>query len=209
VKTLILALAASSVFASGAALAASPKLKGSYAETGETVCIFSTTVRGPQTPPAPGPVTPSGFNPVTLTPNPGAFTSLFLFSSIGVRTFDGQGSGTLQARNVSINSSPNIFPNTFVPAGGATDIAGAFTYEVAPDGSISIVEDVLGSILAGTRAGQTVTNNGIALTGRASNNRDSLVLATDVPQIESLSFSNGDQQERICHRTRTLIRTGD
>jgi hypothetical protein len=211
-----LALAVASVFAaSGAALAASPKLKGTYAEAGETVCLISTTVRG--TPGGPVPVVPSGFNPDTLAPNQlvlpngaviTAFTSLFLVSVNGVRTFDGEGSGTHQSRNVSINSSPNIFPNTFVPTGSSTDLTGTFTYDVAPDGTISVHDDTFANILSGPRAGQTATNR-FELTGRASNNRDSLVFASDAPRIETISFSNGDVQERLCKRSRSLIRTGD
>lgn len=192
------------VSATGAAIAASPKLKGTYAETGETVCLISMTVRG--TPTGPVPVVPSGFNPATLTPNPGAFTSLFLFSFHGVRTFDGEGSGTLRGRTASISTSPNIFPNTFVPSAAATDIVGTFTYEVAPDGTISTADDTFAAILSGPRAGQTATNS-FALTGRASLNQNSLILAADAPQIETVAISNGDVQQRICHRSRTLIRT--
>jgi hypothetical protein len=188
-------------------------LKGTYAETGENVCLVSMTVRGPQTPavpggpPAPGPVIPSGFNPATLTPNPGAFTSLFLFSYHGTRTFDGEGSGTLQGRTASISSSPNS-PVVFTPSASATDIAGTFTYEVTSDGTISAADDTFASILSGPRAGQTATN-AFVLTGRASHNRHSLILATDAPQIETVEISNGDVQQRLCHRSRTLIRTDD
>jgi hypothetical protein len=193
VKTFTLALAVSSLFAAGAAIAASPKLKGTYAEVGETGCLTSTTVAGGV--PVPG---PSGFNPVTLTANGGS--SLFMLSFHAIRTFDGEGAGTYQGRTASINFLPSI--------GGATDITGRFTYAVAPDGTISTDEETDGTVLAGTRAGQTTTNS-FALTGRASHNRDSLILATDIPQIETVTFSNGDVQQRICHRSRTLIRTGD
>ena len=202
-----LALAVVSVLAaSGTALAASPKLKGTYAETGENVCLVSMTVRG--TPGGPVPVVPSGFNAETLTPNPGAFTSLLLSSYHGTRTFDGEGSGTLHGRNASISSSPNIFPNAFAPSASTVDIAGTFTYEVAPDGTISTADDTLQNILAGPRTGQSATNS-FSLTGRASHNRHSLILATDASQIETVVISNGDVQERICHRSRTLVRTDD
>ena len=117
-----------------------------------------------------------------------------------VRTFDGEGSGTYQGRTSAINFQPS--------AGSATDIVATFTYEVAPDGTISTQEDTDGTVLAGTRTGQTATN-AFALTGRASNNRHSIVLASDVPVIEIVTFSNGDVQQRICHRSRTLIRTND
>jgi hypothetical protein len=206
------ALAVSSLLtaATGAAIAGSPnspKLKGTFAETGETVCLISNTVRG-----VPGgtpvPITPSGFNPATLSPNPGAFSTLFLGSAQGVRTFDGEGSGTHRGRNVSINSSPNIFPNAFTTSASVTDIVGTFTYEVAPDGTISVEDDTLGSIVSGPRAGQTTTNH-FVLTGRASNNAHSLILAADTPEIETLTFSNGDVQQRLCQRSRTLIRTDD
>jgi hypothetical protein len=195
-----LACAVATVLASSGALAASPKLKGTYAEVGETGCLVSTTVRGPLTPPAPGPVTPSGFDPVTLNPNLGVVPFLAMFSFHAIRTFDGEGSGTYQGRTAAINFSPS--------GGNATDIGGAFTYVVAPDGTISTEEDTVGAVIAGPRTGQSVTN-AFALTGRASHNRHSLILATDVPRIETVTFSNGDVQQRICHRSRTLILTDD
>jgi hypothetical protein len=223
-STLIVSLAASSVLAaSGGAIAASPKLKGSYAETGESSCLVSTTKQLQGNPPVLVDVVPSGFNPDTLTPNQlvlppippnpnpvvlRAFSFLFVVNFQGVRTFDGEGSGTLRGRTVGISTSPNIFPNNFVPNGTATDIVGTFTYEVAPDGTISTEHATDGTVLSGPRAGQTVTNS-FALTGRASNNRHSLILATDEQQIETVRFSNGEVQERLCHRSRTLIRIDD
>lgn len=213
-------LAASSVLAAatGAAIAASPKLKGTYAETGETGCLISTTVQLQGNPPVLVSVVPSGFNPDTLTPNQvvlppngavlRAFTSLFLTSFHGVRTFDGEGSGTLRGRSTGVSSSPNIFPNGFIPSASAIDIIGTFTYEVAPDGTISTQDNTTGTVLSGPRAGQGTTN-AFVLTGSASHNRHSLILATDAPQIETVRFSNGEVQERLCHRSRTLILTDD
>ena len=216
--TFSLAVAVASVLAaSGDAIAASPKLKGTYAETGENACLISTTVALQGNPPVPTPVVPSGFDPNKLTPNQvllpngavaRAFTSLFAFSYHGVRTFDGEGSGTLRGRTASLSTSPNIFPNTFVPSGSATDITGTFTYEVAPDGTISTADDTFASILSGPRTGQTATN-AFVLTGRASNNRHSLILATDSPQIEIVEISTGEVQQRLCHLARTLIRIDD
>jgi hypothetical protein len=211
------ALAASSLLAAAtsAAIAASPKLKGTYAETGEAICLVSTTVRGPDTPtpPGPGPVTPSGFNPQTLAPNVAgvvtAFTSILSSSFHGVRTFDGQGSGTREGRTVGISSSPTQAPNNFVPGANASDLVGTFTYDVAPDGTITTTSLPSNSLAtAGPRTGQTFTNSGFSLVGRASVNNRSLTLTTDVPQIETVAFSNGDVQERICHRSRTLIWMG-
>ena len=167
---LVLAVA-SLLAASGTAIAASPKLKGTYAEVGETGCLTSTTVVGGV--PVPG---PSGFNPVTLTPNGGS--SLFMLSFHAIRTFDGEGSGTYQGRTAAINFSPS--------AGSSTDIVATFTYVVAPDGTISTEEDTVGTVLSGTRAGQTATNS-----------------------FGMTSFSNGDVQQRICHRSRTMVRTSE
>jgi hypothetical protein len=208
-------LAASTLLAAAtsAAIAASPKLKGTYAETGEAICLVSTTVRGANTPtpPGPGPVPQSGFNPNTLAPNGGStsFTSVLSSSFHGVRTFDGHGSGTTEGRSVAISSSASLFPNTFVPGGNASDFVGTFTYEVAADGTITTTSALSDSLAtAGPRTGQTFANSGFSLKGRASVNNRSLTLTTDVPQIETVEFSNGDVQERICHRSRILIRMG-
>ena len=85
----------------------------------------------------PLPGTP-GFDPVTLTPNPGVLPSLFMFSFHAIRTFDGEGSGTYQGRAAAINFAPSN--------GAATDIVGTFTYVVAPDGTINTEEDTVGTV---------------------------------------------------------------
>ena len=193
--------------ATGAAIAAPPKLKGTYAVSGETICLISTTVRGGS------PVSPSGFDPNTLAPNvvngQMAFTSILSFSFHGVRKFDGNGSGTVKGRLVGINSSPTQSPNAFVPGGNATDIDGTFIYDVASDGTISTtIVSFDTSSIAGPRTGQTGTNSGYSLVGRASVLNYGFTLTTDVPQIETVTFSNLDVQERICHRSRTLIWIG-
>src|SRR5829696_1308284 len=73
----------------GAANAASPKLKGQYAFTGTAACLVSGTP----------------FN-ADLTPT--SFTVSNSFSVIGVRTFNGDGTGTIKGRSVDINPPPRM-----------------------------------------------------------------------------------------------------
>jgi hypothetical protein len=204
-STFALTLVLSSVLAaaSGATIAASPKLKGDYAVAGDTFCLTSTTVR------LGVPVSPSGFDPDTLQPRPGASIVNAQFSLHGVATFDGQGSGTIKGRFVLISFAPGA-PGSFSANTAHADVVGSFTFEVAPDGTVTTTSEAFNAtVLSGPRTGQTNTNSGFSLKGRASHNRHSIALATDEPQIETVAFSNGDVQERVCHRSQSLIRTDD
>src|SRR5262245_19116511 len=85
-------------------------LHGDYAFTGEGTCLVAL---------------PPGFNP-DLTPIDGRFTSSS--STQGIRTFNGDGTGTVQSRSVSVTH-----PDTPVTLGGASssDFQASFTYTVA------------------------------------------------------------------------------
>jgi hypothetical protein len=87
------------------------------------------------------------------------------FSVQGVRTFHGDGTGTLTARVVSVNHpvavpSPLVTPYTpFFNRGAASsaDIEAAFTYQVAADRTFTIQTlSLTGTVLAGPSAGQTL-----------------------------------------------------
>ena len=162
-------------------------LHGDYAVTGEAGCIVAL---------------PPGFQS-DLTPRDGRFV---LSNSVqGVRTFNGDGTGTLRGRNVTVTHS-----DTPDQLGGASssDFQGSFTYNVAPDRTFTteLNGPLTGTVLTGTRAGQTFTNTVPPLVGRIAQGKKSLTLASEVPDVEVLTFSNGDVQYRICHRSRVLFR---
>jgi hypothetical protein len=162
-------------------------LHGDYVSTGEGTCLVAL---------------PPGFNP-NLTPIDGRFT--LSSSTQGIRTFHGDGTGTVQSRSVSITH-----PDTPVILGGASssDTQSSFTYTVAPDRTVTVVSGpVTGTVHTGGRAGQTFTIDPFpTLTGLIALDRKSLALASEEPTIEVQTFSNGDVQYRICHRSRILLK---
>ena len=103
----------------GAANAASSQLKGEYGFTGFSSCQFSGlpfTTDGVVYQPSPLPTVPDGvfFN---------------LFNVQGIRTFDGNGNGTVKARSVNITPRPSLNPNI-----GTQDVEFAFTYTIDASG---------------------------------------------------------------------------
>jgi hypothetical protein len=226
----VLATSAVTIVSAAPAIADSAKLKGSYATTTQTVCLVSTTFRGPGTLPpfTPGPVIPSGFNPTTfalktipnpLFPCPGCspvvlpFTNVITISTQGVQTFNGDGTGTVTGRSVSLSTSPTNDSPNFRPNVNRAEQLGEFTYEVAPDGTITtnaVTDSLVTTFLdltTGVATGRTSINSGFSLKGQASANNQGMTLATEAPEIEYITFSpDGDKQERICHRSRTLVR---
>ena len=81
-------------------------------------------------------------------------------------------------------------------------------YTVAPDRTVTVVSGpVTGTELTGSRAGQTFMIESFpVLTGRIALGRQSLTLATAEPTVEVVTFSNGDVHDRICHRSRLLLK---
>jgi len=132
-------------------------LNGDYAFTGEASCLVSNT----------------GFN-TDLTPQDGRF--VVSFSVHGVRTFNGDGTGTLKGRSVGFS-------------GGAfsSDFQASFTYDVASDGTFTtqVTGQLTGKELTGERAGQTFTIDHFPeLSGQISQGHKSLTLASDAPTEE-------------------------
>ena len=132
-------------------------LNGDYAFTGEASCLVSNT----------------GFN-TDLTPQDGRF--VVSFSVHGVRTFNGDGTGTLKGRSVGFS-------------GGAfsSDFQASFTYDVASDGTFTtqVTGQLTGKELTGERAGQTFTIDHFPeLSGQISQDHKSLTLASDAPTEE-------------------------
>lgn len=138
-------------------------------------------------------VSRGGFNPNhTPVGSPAEFPFVVSFSVQGVRTFHGDGTGTLTARVVSLNH-PVTLPSPAGNRGGAssTDIASDFTYQVAADRTFTIT-------------------NLPPFSGRISKDHRTLTLFHGEPGIETVTFSGGsllddDVQYRICHRSRILL----
>src|SRR5215475_9237959 len=97
-----------------------PTLKGEYGFTGSAACLATA---------APGP----GFNP-NFTPTDGSFGQSF--TSEGIRTFNGDGTGTVTGSSMGITIPANVH------SAGSDDFSFSFTYTVNDDGSWT--SDVIG-----------------------------------------------------------------
>ena len=188
-RTFLCLILGVSLLWAGIAVAAPPQLKGEYAFTGEATCItsaepFNTDANN-------NPTTPSG---------PWFFES---FSVQGVWTFNGNGTGSREGRSVGVSGGS-------YPGVGSQDFQASFGYTVEPDGTFTtwLTSPLTGTYLTGPRAGQTLTIDKIDLTGIISNNKNSLTVASEVPKIETVTFSNGNIHYRVCHRSRVLIWLG-
>jgi len=164
-----------------------PTLKGEYGFTGTAACLSTA---------APGP----GFNP-NFTPTDGSFGQSS--AAEGIRTFNGDGTGTVRASSMGITIPANV------NSAGSDDFSFSFTYTVNEDGSWTsrVIGVETGTIKTGPRAGQTFTvSNSSPGTGIISRNASTLTLATLDPTVEIVTFSNGDVHKRICHRSRVFIK---
>jgi hypothetical protein len=169
------------------AVADSPKLKGEYAFTGTAACLSTA---------APGP----GFNP-NFTPTDGSFGQSFAVE--GIRTFNGDGTGTVKGHSMGITIPANM------NSAGSDDFSFSFRYTVNDDDTwtSNVMGVETGTIKTGPRAGQTFTvAHSPASTGMISRNGSTLTLATLDPTVEIVTFSNGDVHKRICHRSRVFIK---
>jgi hypothetical protein len=162
------------------------QLQGDYAFTGEGSCLSSV----------------SGFN-ANLTPAGPSFGEAF--SVQGVRTFNGDGTGTIHDA-VSVS--------TVIPAGTPQAVAASFeasfTYVVAANDTYTTALDgpLTGTFLSGPRAGQTFTVVGFTLSGRIAEDRKSATLASPTTEIETQTLSDSIVF-RICSRSRVLLKIKD
>ena len=210
------------MLAAGAAAADSPQLKGSYGFTGTAACLVAPGhVGDPNGPPLPNP-TPgvalanSGFKP-NLQPNdsgPGQSTQSYQrsFSVEGVRVFNGDGTGSVRGAGVGIvprpTPGPGGFPH-FPPSASTGNFSYNFTYPGDGNGGF-VATMVPGSysetFVTGPRTGQTATVDAIPpLAGMISQDGKTLIASHLTTTVETRSYSNGDVDPEICHRSRVLI----
>jgi hypothetical protein len=187
------------------------KLQGDYAFTGTAACLYAPGSTPPAPAPAPGtPRANAGFNP-NLTPVDGrAFSRSF--SVEGIRTFNGDGTGTVKATAVGIVPPPTPQPPgapAFPPDASSETFTFSFTYTVFPDGTWTtdmVPGSFSGTVVTGPRTDQTFTIDVLPFTGLIGEDAKVLTLATVDPTVETVTFSNGDAWPRICHRSRVLVK---
>lgn len=162
-------------------------LKGDYAFTGSASCL--TSVGGFNT----------SFQPI------GANVSTTNFMTQGIRTFNGDGTGTVHdAYSISV-----VVPPAVTPSASAFSFSEAFTYEVAPDGSFTVALNgpLTATETAGPAPGLTISEVDILQQGHISADGATLTAgAPSTPTVETLTFSTGLVEQRICTRSFTLIK---
>ncbi len=175
------------LMAAGAALAGDRHLKGDYAFTGTAVCLSSM----------------DGFN-ADLTPK----TSRIFYESFnvqGVWRFNADGTGKRHGRLVSVRYMPFTFSSSH---GSSSEFEAPFTYTIGPNGAIStdLSGPCEGIALTGPNPLMTWEVDKISLKGIVSEDKKTLTIANDEPQIETITFGNGISYPRICNRSRVLIK---
>jgi hypothetical protein len=189
-RTFLCLILGVSLLWAGIAFAAPPQLKGEYAFTGEMTCFTSL----------------QGFDE-----NLDAQGISFLqsYTVQGVWTFNGDGTGSREGRSVGLAGA--IPALNLPPSANSEDFQASFRYTLGPDGTFTteLTSPLTGTVLTGRRAGQTFTIDQIRLTGIISKDKKTLTVATEEPEIETLTYSNGNVHKRICHRSRVLIWLGE
>jgi hypothetical protein len=214
------------------AAADSPNIKGAYGFTGTAACLVAPGHSGDpagSSLPNPSPfmaLANSGFQP-DFRPNdslPGAGpTAAFShsFAVEGIRTFNGDGTGTVKGTAVGTTVRPTPGPGGyphFPPSAGSSNFSFSFTYTVNADGSWTSAM-VPGSFsetyVTGPRShfnpanstDQTSTVDAIPpVTGLISKDGKTLIAAHVAPAVETFTYSNGDVWPQVCHRSRVFIR---
>lgn len=153
-------------------------LEGDYIYSGPSSCVFS----------------PAGFN-AAHQPLGQSFVNTYMAN--GIRTFNGDGTGTMNARAVAVS-----------PGGASSNVfSGDFTYELAADLSIVITSLQSTSTSVTPQAGVVSSVTDVPLMkGRVSEDLSTIVVMQD-PGVELLRTAEGVvMNQRICARERTLVR---
>jgi hypothetical protein len=188
------------------------RLEGRYAFTGNQHCLASST--GFRTdielapllvfPPPPPPTIPA----TVLTPSSTTVT--------GVRTFNGDGTGSSVATFHTITDPGTIVTGGFQSGGASiSTLQSVFTYQVMPDMTVIIDDDPADGLITkgGTRVGWKTRSEGVPrFVGHISNDWKTIALHQEDLVVEQLILSSPasvtpPQQfitPRVCQRVRTM-----
>jgi hypothetical protein len=142
-----------------------------------------------------------GFNS-DLTPTTTSLTTTT--SSLFSGVFNGDGTGSETAQEVTVVAPP-------FASGSSDTVSFDFTYTVAADRTVTVSIPVInGQSLTGPVAGQTFTiTNTASTTGKLSDDGRSVTFSTTDPTIDTLTFSGGLVEQRICALSGTSIKVND
>jgi hypothetical protein len=152
---------------------------------------------------------PTGFVDQTFTPVADQ-VSYKSFSVEGIRTFNGDGTGSMQGTEVGV--IPPVGPAGSggpVPSADSARFSFQFTYTINDDGTFDthlVPGTFQGTFLQGPRTGQTFTVDKLDMTGLLTNENKVLTLASVQAEQETVTFSGPPSPllRRVCHRARTL-----
>lgn len=213
---------------------AQPNITGSYAFTSTAQCLIAPGFSSTPTNPTPFVALPnSGFCTGPDLPDPGCVDGRprnigptgknfsHSWAAEGIKTFNGDGTGTVSGSELGLTVPPTPGPASEYPHFPPAAITGTysynFTYVVNGDGSWTadvVPGTFTSSHIRGPRAGQTATiDNFPTLTGLIGQGGTMLSAATADPTgqtmtVETVRFSNGDVWPRICHRSSILFKLG-
>jgi hypothetical protein len=229
-RALICAVSAAVLIWATGAAADSSKLKGSYAFTGTTGCLIAPGSSNTPTNPMPGTALPNSGFFTSCGPGPGCQDlhpidgHVFSYSNAveGIRTFNGDGTGTVKGTEIGITVPPTPGPAgtypAFPPSASTEVFTLKFTYTVDDSGGWTadmVPGSFSGTNVRGGRTGQTFTiDKQATLTGLIAQDGNTLTAADVDPAghsvtVETVSHSNGDVWPQICHRSRVLVRLHD
>jgi hypothetical protein len=116
---------------------------------------------------------------------------------------------------------PNGFPH-FPPSAGSTEFSFKFTYTVDGNGgwtSTMVPGSYTATHVTGPRSHFNPANLGVDQTstvdaippvaGMISQDGKTLIAAHLTPMVETHTYSNGDVDPQICHRSRVFIKLGN
>ncbi len=169
-----------------ATAAHTPSIDGTYSMTGTRVCLLSQ----------------SGFNADFSPVDPSSGNAMIVQEVEGTITFNEDGTGFRSGTaNISIISGTHSHPSVGT-------FAGAFNYTI-DDGTVHFVtsEPTTGIFTHGPRAGSQYSVEDIELSGKVGKNFQTIHLGTKEIVVETVSYSNGDDVDRVCSRSRVLTRS--
>lgn len=190
------------ICAAGAS-AAPPQLKGRYAVTGSAVCLAA-----------------PGFDGLaSLSPTPGHPVFSISVNVLATRTYNGDGTGKAEGRQVYITtplpgggmSAPTGGQPVPHPSAGSNEFSFKFTYDVDANGIFTtamVPGSFLGTVTAGPRNGQTYTVDNLFLSGLVSGDNKIIDVATTTPTVEKVEYSDSYVRYQICQRSRVHIYLG-